>query len=261
MRVYWNMAIYEMKYALRYRANIFFNTMSEMVAFFAFFLLWRTIFSINGTGWGYTFREMATYYLISNFFFHHVPVCWNEFSWFVREGIISNFLTRPLNLYYLYYSRTFGAKWAYMTSTVIFMTSMYLISGNFFILPHNIAFILLAILFWIGGGIIYYSASFWVEALSFWFEEVSGYSNILFVIKSFLSGYLIPLNIVPFKKFLIYQPFNYVAYFPTRVFMGKVSYHEILYHFVAMLLWILTFWGISLYVLKKGLIKYSAPGG
>ncbi len=261
MRKYFGFALFEFKYALRYRANTVFSAVSDILRFLVFFFLWKTIFAMNGTGWGYSFNQIATYYLIVTFLQTNTPVCWNEFSFFIRNGNMVNFLVRPLNIYLLYYFRVLGSKLAYMTTSLPVTVAIFYFLRRFFIFPHSILAIFWMIFFWVVGGFIYYSFTYLVEVLGFWVEEVSGFSTILFLIQEVLTGAIIPLDILPGAKFLELLPFKFVAYFPMQIYFGRVGTATILKNVMVLTFWFIVMTLVSVWTLRRGLKAYNAPGG
>ncbi len=261
MRKYFEFALFEYKYALRYRANTVFSAVSDVLRFLVFFFLWKTIFALKGTGWGYSFNQMATYYLIVTFLQSNTPVCWNEFSLFIRIGSMVNFLVRPLNIYLLYYFRVLGSKFSFMMMSLPVTVTIFYFFRRFFILPHSIPAIFWMIFFWVVGGFIYYSFTYLVEVLGFWVEEVSGFSTIFFLIQEVLTGAIIPLDILPGAKFLELLPFKFVAYFPMRIYFGRVDTETILKNVFVLFFWLMVMILVSLWALREGLKAYNAPGG
>ncbi len=261
MRKYLEFAIFEYKYSLRYRANRIFSVLSDILRFLVFFFLWKTIFTLRGTGWGYTFNQMATYYLIVTFLQSSTPVCWSEFSTFIRTGSMANFLVRPVNIYLLYYFRVAGSKLAYISTSLPVTVGIFYFFDRYFTHPHGIFSIFWMMFFWLAGGFIYYSFTYLVEVLGFWFEEVSGFSTIFFLIQEVLTGAIIPLDILPGRKLLELLPFKFVAYLPMQIYFGRVNTVTILENAVILILWLTVVSSVSVLTLKKGLKVYNAPGG
>ncbi len=260
MKTYFEFLKYEFKYALRYRANTFFSALTQVVGFFVFFFLWKTIFAIKGTGWNYTFREMATYYLLVTFFHNNVTVCWSEFSYHVRSGFMVNFLSKPLDIYPLYYFRSFGALLPYMAAsgTVLFVTATFL--HDYISFPYNFRPYLLALLFWIPAGFIRYSITFMIEVLSFWLNDVSGFSSVYYYIEGFLVGSYIPLDIIGLKYITGFLPFKFVAFFPARIILGKVTPDEIVKNLILLIFWLVIVILFSKWLKNRGISVYEAPG-
>src|SRR5581483_37788 len=73
---------------------------------------------------------------------------------------------------------------------------------------------------------------FIVGTLAFWFLEISTFLFVVMMIEFFLSGQMIPLNILPasMQTFLSLSPFGYEGYWPCMILMGKVPQTELLGH-------------------------------
>jgi ABC-2 type transport system permease protein len=56
-------------------------------------------------------------------------------------------------------------------------------------------------------------------------------------------------------------PFQYMAYFPAVVFLGKVKGWELVFHLLGELLWAVVFMLLARGLYKLGLKRYSAYGG
>ncbi len=260
MRKYIEFAWFEGRYSMRYRANSVFYGIMSLVSFFVFFFLWKTIYSIHGTGWDYSFREMATYYLVTNLLFNFAPTCWSEVSNFIRNGFIVNFLSRPLNLFALYYARVTGFNLIYMLANFLEAIVVAFLMKKFIILSWNTRNFILMFVFWMGGGLFKFAVEYIVEIMAFWWSEVSGHRSLLHFIQAFLSGVYIPLNLIVSKSIVWLIPYNFIGYFPARIYLGKVSGHEMALGLVSLIVWLVPVILLAIYLTRKGLKVYTAPG-
>jgi ABC-2 type transport system permease protein len=56
-------------------------------------------------------------------------------------------------------------------------------------------------------------------------------------------------------------PFQFLAYFPAAVFLGKVQGMALVYGLLTELAWVVIFIGLSRWLYRAGLRRYSAFGG
>ena len=56
-------------------------------------------------------------------------------------------------------------------------------------------------------------------------------------------------------------PFQYLAYFPATVFLGKVEGTDLVYGLLFELAWVVTFFILARWLYSRGLRRYSAYGG
>ena len=260
MKKYLEFLLFELKYALRYRLDSVIMAFTNVVFFFAFFFLWKTVYGIKATGWSYSFREMATYYLITNLLYSYSITCWGELSWSIRNGYAVDLLSKPLDIYKVYLFRDIGFNSIYMAMNLLIDAVIVLVMKKYIIINLNAYTLILILLFWIGGGLFRFSVEYIVEISSFWWKEVSGFRTMLFLIQAFFAGAYIPLNLVMDKSLVRLIPYNYIAYFPARIYMGKFTGEGVYMGFAGLVVWNLVFILLARFITQKGLKIYTAPG-
>jgi ABC-2 type transport system permease protein len=79
---------------------------------------------------------------------------------------------------------------------------------------------------------------------------------------TFFAGNLFPLDILPKPLYTISQllPFQYMLYFPIKLYLGQLTLQEICIGFFIAFLWTILFAKIVNVVWEKGLISYGAYG-
>src|SRR6185437_10530333 len=102
-----------------------------------------------------------------------------------------------------------------------------------------------------------------VGMIGFWFLEVTSLLYIVMTLNFFISGHMLPLDLLPapWAGILKAMPFQYMAYFPAVVFLGKVQGAELAAHLALELLWAVVFMLLARGLYRLGLRRYSAFGG
>jgi ABC-2 type transport system permease protein len=102
-----------------------------------------------------------------------------------------------------------------------------------------------------------------IGMVGFWFLEVTSLLYIVNTLNFFVSGQMFPLDLLPdfWATLLKALPFQYLAYFPATVFLGKVTGMQLVYGLLGELIWALVFIGLSRGLYRFGLRRYSAYGG
>jgi ABC-2 type transport system permease protein len=79
----------------------------------------------------------------------------------------------------------------------------------------------------------------------------------------FVSGHMFPLDLLsPFWVWLFkLMPFQYLAYFPAAVFLGKIEGAGLLWGLAGEAAWALGLIVLSRWLYQHGLKRYSAYGG
>ena len=102
-----------------------------------------------------------------------------------------------------------------------------------------------------------------VGMVGFWFLEVTSLLYIVMTLNFFVSGHMLPLDLLPWPwaDLLKALPFQYMAYFPAVVFLGKVRGAELVRMLAVEVFWVAAFVVLSRWLFRRGLRHYSAFGG
>ena len=108
---------------------------------------------------------------------------------------------------------------------------------------------------------------FFLEAciglISFWFLEVSSLLFVYMLFSFFLSGHMFPLDMLPepWRSVVSWLPLQYLAYFPSAIFLGKIQGMELFKGLMLQAMWIVFFIYLSRVLWRRGLHRYSGFGG
>ena len=99
--------------------------------------------------------------------------------------------------------------------------------------------------------------------IGFWMLEVTSLLYVVNTLNFFVSGQMFPLDLLPpfWANFLKAMPFQYLAYFPASVLLGKVSGSALIYGLLIEVVWAAVFICLSRWLYRLGLRHYSAFGG
>jgi len=183
----------------------------------------------------------------------------------VREGTIQKYLIQPIDqIHYLLMTRSAHKLVYYGVAAVPFAIAFYFCRGFFGGWPEPIMF---------AGGVISLVLAFFlgfffevaIGMLAFWFLEISSFLFIIMSLNYFLSGHMVPLDLLPdaLRSVMEWLPFQYMAYFPAKVFLGTADMtREKLAIGLAMQFgWVILFAVMSRVLYRRGLRRYSAFGG
>jgi ABC-2 type transport system permease protein len=181
----------------------------------------------------------------------------------IREGTMKRYLIQPIDMIgYLLVYRV-AHKVTYIIMSFIPYALLFFVCRGFFSgFPDLMtlgAFALSLMLSFLVG--FFFEAS--VGMVGFWFLEVTSLLYIVMTLNFFISGHMLPLDLLPepWAGLLKILPFQYMAYFPAVVFLGKVKGTSLLLHLVGELFWALFFVVLARGLYRIGLRRYSAFGG
>lgn len=248
---------------LAYRVNVLLLFLSQGFSLLVFVVLWQAIYSQNNQVGDYSLHQLIVYYSLSSFLGF---VVWGvDVAWRVGDeinlGLITSYILRPVNYFWL----TFSAVLAKVIFNLILVGLLVL--GLYFFWPEGIGdlfshgernlFFALAVFF---SFCLFFTFFFWVGILAFWLGVIAGFNFFIRTVMVFLSGALVPLNLLPEALIQInrFLPFQYITWFPIQIFLGKIPLEAKI--FLPVIGWIGFFWLLGFFTFKKGLKKYEGFG-
>jgi ABC-2 type transport system permease protein len=254
-----------------YRADFFINTILRFLPMLTTILLWTAVFAGEDEGpqgreiQGFTYHQMIAYLLLVHIsrMFSSMPGLAGGIAHDIRDGSLKKYLVQPLDLIGYLLSYRIAHKAAYITMSSLPYAALFLSCYVFFdTFPDAItlaAYVVSLLLAFLIG--FFFEAT--LGMAGFWFLEVSSLLWVVNTLNFFVSGHMFPLDLLgePWVSILKMLPFQYMAYFPAAVFLGKIQGVDL----VRGLLWEL-FWAVAFIVLTRllyrlGLRRYSAYGG
>jgi ABC-2 type transport system permease protein len=252
-----------------YRGDFFLSTILRFLPMVTTILLWQAIFA--GTDGrpiaGFSRRQMIAYLLLVHVsrMFSSMPGLAYGIARDIREGTIKKYLLQPLDMQlYLLAYRT-AHKTAYIATTSIPYGILFAVCYDYFrelatptpeLIAAYIASLLLAFII----GFFFETC---MGLIGFWFLEISSLMYVINTVNFFVSGQMFPLDLLPdwLSVPLKHMPFQYLAYFPAAILVGKIEGREIWEGLLAELAWAVAFAVLARVLFRLGLRRYSAFGG
>jgi ABC-2 type transport system permease protein len=181
----------------------------------------------------------------------------------IRDGTLKRYMIQPVDMIGFLLSYRVAHKMTYIVSSALPYAILFFVCRGFFDgfpdAPTMAAFALSLVLSFLIG--FFFEAS--VGMVGFWFLEVTSLLYIVMTLNFFISGHMLPLDLLPrpWSSLLKAMPFQYMAYFPAVVFLGKVKGADLAWHLTAEALWALGFMLLARWLYRVGLKRYSAFGG
>lgn len=180
----------------------------------------------------------------------------------VYSGDISSDLLRPLSFYRYWLGRDLGGSLVNLvTRGLIFMGLFAIFYPVLF--PENIAgwlgFTISLALSWL----VSFSWRFLVNLSAFWTPDAVGIGRGLFGLAQILSGFFIPLRLMPdwFIKFCAFTPFPSMMNTPVEVYLGVLTGWDMIRAISFQALWLFLLIMICQIVYRAGLQRLVIQGG
>jgi ABC-2 type transport system permease protein len=252
---------------MAYRSDFLLGTLLRFLPMITTILLWQAVYTGAGRTDlnGFRYREMIAYLLLTNIsrMFSSMPGLAGGIARDIREGTLKRYLIQPVDLIGYLLSYRIAHKVAYIATSALPYGILFFICRGFFDgLPDATtlaAFAVSLVLAFLVG--FFFEVS--VGMVGFWFLEVTSLLYIVMTLNFFISGHMLPLDLLPqpWAGLLKALPFQYMAYFPAVVFLGKIKGQELVLHLLLELAWAIIFVLLARGLYRLGLRRYSAFGG
>jgi ABC-2 type transport system permease protein len=267
MAKYWRIFRVSLIERMVYRGDFLLATVLRFLPMVTTILLWEAIYagSQQEKLAGYSLNEMIAYLLLVHIsrMFSSMPGLANGIARDIRDGSLKKYLLQPIDMLAYLLSYRAAHKTAYIATAALPYGVLFFLCRSFFdhvpdgaTLTAYVPALLLA--FVIG---FYFEAC--IGMIGFWFLEVTSLLYIVNTLNFFISGQMIPLDLLdePWATLLKALPFQYLAYFPAAVFVGKISGPELWYGLLGELAWAVGLAVLARMLYRIGLRRYSAYGG
>jgi ABC-2 type transport system permease protein len=214
---------------------------------------------------GYSYHDMVAYYLLVMIgrAFSSMPGLATGIALDIRTGTVKKYLIQPIDMLgFLLLYRAAHKLVYYVVAAAPFALVFFLCRGFFAGWPD--ANTLLA--FFASLAMAFLLGFFMESALGmigFWFLEVNSLLFVYMLLNFFFSGHMFPLDMLPgvMGQFVKMTPFQYLAYFPSAVFLGKIQGAALLWGLSVELAWVIFFIVASRLAFHFGTRRYSGFGG
>jgi ABC-2 type transport system permease protein len=252
---------------MAYRGDFLLGTVLRFLPVLTTVLLWEAIFAGSGEEelGGFTRRQMIAYLLLIHIsrMFSSMPGLAAGICRDIRDGSLKKYLVQPLDMIGYLLAYRAAHKTAYITTSAIpygllFLACSWYFEG--FPDPLTFAGYLVSLLL---GFLIGFFFDTCLGMTGFWLLEVTSLLWVVGTLNYFVSGQMLPLDLLPgfWADVLKALPFQYLAYFPAVVFLGKVTGWELVKGLAWQLAWVVFFAVLTRWLYRRGLRRYTAFGG
>ncbi len=248
---------------LVYRLNFLMWRVRLILGLLTAYFLWKAVFSGRDALFGYSESAMITYILVASLLQSLVLATRSiDLAGIINSGDLSNILVKPISNFWYWLSRDLADKILNLLFAAAELTLLFILLRPPLVLPPVVPVVLLILVVLPFSTFLYYLINYLFGLLGFWTPEVWAPRFLLFVILQFVAGSLFPLDVLPqsIQKIVSWTPFPYLIFFPTQLYLGKLTEPQIITGTIAALFWI----GILTFIVKitwiKGLKNYGAEG-
>lgn len=259
---------------LAHRGDFFVGTIFRFLPIVTQIFLWTAVFSAAGSSAiaGYSRNDFIAYYLLTMMArsFSSMPGLAGGIARSVRDGSVKKYLVQPVDYVGFLMAARVAHKVVYFAiAAVPFGLMFFLCRGYFPPLPD-----LPVIAAFLATLVMSFLLGFFLEAtlgmLGFWFLEVSSLIFVYMLAQYLLSGHMFPLDMLDsitvagsttLGDVVQLLPFQYTAYFPCAVWLGKIQGQELATGLLVEAVWVVVAAIACRVAFLRGTRRYSAYGG
>ena len=275
LRIWGTMLAISIEERLVYRGDFALGTLMRFLPIVTQVFLWTAVFSATSRAdiAGYSRDDIVAYYLLTmvSRAFSSMPGLAGGIARSIRDGSIKKFLVQPVDyVSFLLASRVAHKLVYYAVAAAPFALVFLLCRGFFPALPAaaTVAAFLVSL-------VLSFLLGFFLEAalgmLGFWFLEISSLVFGYMLVQYLLSGHMFPIDMLAgiptgipgtsLADLVSWLPFQFTAYFPAAVWLGKVQGAELLRLLVVEAGWVVVMAIACRLAWQRGTRRYSAYGG
>ena len=205
-------------------------------------------------------QELVRYFL-AVFLVRQFTVVWViwDFERDVVEGKLSPYLLQPIDPVWRHFFGHVAERFARLPFVFVLIGLFLVLYPQASWLPTSMNF-LLALLGAMGSFCLRFLMQYTFALCAFWTERASAIEQFWFLLYTFLSGMVAPLELFPdaARAVVMWTPFPYLIYFPASMLINRPEH--VLQGFLTMGLWGLLFFGLNRWLWRRGLRQYSGMG-
>jgi ABC-2 type transport system permease protein len=268
---WWTILRISIEERLVYRGDFALGTLMRFLPIVTQIFLWGAVFSAIGATAGgsqvagYSYRDFIAYYLLTMISraFSSMPGLATGIARSIRDGTVKKYLIQPIDMLgFLLLYRVAHKLVYYLVAVAPFALMFYLCRGFFPGWPDAIT-----LAAFLASLVMAFLLGFFMEAtlgmIGFWFLEVSSLLFVYMLFNFFFSGHMFPIDMLPgiWGEIVRLIPLQYMAYFPSAVFLGKITGPALAWGLGMQLAWVVFFIIASRVTFHLGVRRYSGFGG
>jgi ABC-2 type transport system permease protein len=269
------MLVISLEERLVYRGDFALGTLMRFLPIVTQVFLWTAVFAATSRPdiAGYSRNDIVAYYLLTMLTraFSSMPGLAGGIARSVRDGSVKKYLVQPVDYVSFLLAARIAHKLVYYAVAALPFAAVFFVCRGYFPPPPDAATIA-AFLVSLGLSFL---LGFFMEAtlgmIGFWVLEVSSIVFAYMLVQYLLSGHMFPIDMLAgipsglpgtsLADVVRWLPFEYTAYFPAAVWLGKVRGPELVRSLAIEAAWVVVMAVACRIAWWRGTRRYAAFGG
>jgi ABC-2 type transport system permease protein len=180
----------------------------------------------------------------------------------IVSGAISTDLLKPVSLFVYWLGRDFGRSLVNLFGRGVLFVAAYSLFYPVTLpnRPEQWFFLVISLVL---AWLVNYSWRFLLNLAAFWSPDARGILRIGFTLTQFLSGFVMPLQLLPdwFNQIVKATPFPSMVDTSVQIYLGTLSNSAMLNALWLQFFWFLALAGLAQFVLRAGVRRLVIQGG
>ena len=248
-----------------YRWNFALRGFFSLFHLVVVFTLWTAAYQGSSEIGGFDVRQTMTYFimlLVLQFFIGAFNEDY-EISEEIRNGLINQFLLKPINYFVYRFSIFVAARLVSGLLVLIPLAVAFPFIKDYLVFPDEMWRLSIGLPSIVMAALIQFSIAYCFGMLTFWFLEIQGFVILSLALETLLGGQMFPLDLMPDWVFRLSQflPFYYQMYFPAAIFTGRIDQALAIQGLAVQFGWVVLLLVINHFLWSRGLRRHTAVGG
>jgi ABC-2 type transport system permease protein len=180
----------------------------------------------------------------------------------IYTGAIGSDLLKPVSFFVYWMGRDFGKSLVNLLGRGVLFMLAYSVFYPVLIPARSEQWIFLVVSL-VLGWLVSFAWRFIVSLTAFWSPDARGILRIAFTLSQFLSGFIMPLRLLPdwFNSLIQYTPFPSMVNTSVEVYLGVVGNDSLWNALMLQLVWFIALALVGQWVLRAGIRKLVIQGG
>jgi ABC-2 type transport system permease protein len=275
LRVWWTMLAISLEERLAYRGDFVLGTAMRFLPIVTQVFLWTAVFAATSRPdiAGYSRNDIVAYYLMTMVTraFSSMPGLAGGISRSIRDGSIKKYLVQPVDYVAFLLAARVAHKLVYYAVAILPFAAVFWLCRGYFPPAPDAA----TIAAFLASLVLSFLLGFFMEAtlgmLGFWVLETSSIVFAYMLVQYLLSGHMFPIDMlagiptgiggVSVADVVRWLPFEFTAYFPAAVWLGKVQGAALVRGLAIEAAWVVIMAVACRLAWRRGTRRYAAYGG
>ena len=275
LRVWWTMLVICLEERLVYRGDFALGTLMRFLPIVTQVFLWTAVFAATSRPdiAGYSRNDIVAYYLLTMVTraFSSMPGLAGGISRSIRDGSVKKYLVQPVDYVSFLLAARVAHKLVYYAVAILPFAAVFFLCRGYFPPPPDAATIAAFLL----ALVLSFLVGFFMEAtlgmLGFWMLETASIVFAYMLVQYLLSGHMFPIDMlagvptgiggVSLADVVRWLPFEFTAYFPAAVWLGKVQGPALVRGLAIEAAWVVVMAVACRVAWRRGTRRYAAYGG